>query len=69
MASFIDVSMCFVFRCKKTGDYHEEMDGPRFESWFDGVLQRLPSGSVKVMDNASYHSQRNEAVTTTNSFK
>lgn len=58
-----------VFRGKKTGDYHEEMDGPRFEGWFDGVLQRLPSGSVIVMDNASYHSRRNEAVPTTNSLK
>ncbi|XP_077560887.1 uncharacterized protein LOC144175731 [Haemaphysalis longicornis] len=58
-----------VFRGKKTGDYREEMDGPRFEGWFDGVLQRLPSGSVIVMDNASYHSGRNEAVPTTNSLK
>lgn len=58
-----------VFRGKKTGDYHEEMDGPRFESWFDGVLRRLPSGSVIVMDNASYHSRRNEAVPTTSSLK
>ncbi|XP_077528282.1 uncharacterized protein LOC144139932 [Haemaphysalis longicornis] len=58
-----------VFRGKKTGDYHEEMDGPRFEGWFDGELQRLPSGSVIGMDNASYHSRRNEAVPTTNSLK
>ncbi|KAM7298945.1 uncharacterized protein ISCGN_019512 [Ixodes scapularis] len=58
-----------VFRGKKTGDYHEEMDGPRFEKWFDDVLQKLPTGSVIVMDNAPYHSRRLEAVPTTTSRK
>ncbi|XP_040063080.1 uncharacterized protein LOC120837639 [Ixodes scapularis] len=58
-----------VFRGKKTGDYHEEMDGPRFEKWFDDVLQKLPTGSVIVMDNAPYHSRRLEAVPTTSSRK
>ncbi|KAH9371263.1 hypothetical protein HPB48_016755 [Haemaphysalis longicornis] len=38
--------MSDVFRGKKTWAYHEEMDGPHFESWFDGVLQKLPSGRV-----------------------
>ncbi|KAM7305952.1 uncharacterized protein ISCGN_015848 [Ixodes scapularis] len=56
-----------VFRGQKTGDYHEEMDGARFEKWFDGVLDKLPTGSVIVMDNASYHSRRLEAVPTTSS--
>ncbi|XP_040063883.1 uncharacterized protein LOC120838169 [Ixodes scapularis] len=58
-----------VFRGKKTGDYHEEMDGPRFEKWFDDVLQKLPTGSAIVMDNAPYHSRRLEAVPTTSSRK
>ncbi|KAM7308216.1 uncharacterized protein ISCGN_011850 [Ixodes scapularis] len=58
-----------VFRDKKTGDYHDEMDGPRFEKWFDDVLQKLPTGSVIVMDNAPYHSRRLEAVPTTSSRK
>ncbi|KAM7281660.1 uncharacterized protein ISCGN_006325 [Ixodes scapularis] len=58
-----------VFRGKKTGDYHEEMDGPRFEKWFDDVLQKLPTGSVIVMDNAPCHSRRLEAVPTTSSRK
>ncbi|KAM7311876.1 uncharacterized protein ISCGN_008783 [Ixodes scapularis] len=58
-----------VFRGKKTGDYHEEMDGPRFEKWFDDVLQKLPTGSVIVMDNAPYHSRRLEAVPTSSSRK
>ncbi|KAM7293679.1 uncharacterized protein ISCGN_023277 [Ixodes scapularis] len=56
-----------VFCGQKTGDYHEEMDGARFEKWLDGVLYKLPTGSVIVMDNASYHSRRLEAVPTTSS--
>ncbi|KAM7307120.1 uncharacterized protein ISCGN_010756 [Ixodes scapularis] len=58
-----------VFRGQKTGDYHEEMDGARFNKWFDGVLDTLPTGSVIVMDNASYHSRRLEALSTTSSRK
>ncbi|KAM7287689.1 uncharacterized protein ISCGN_031380 [Ixodes scapularis] len=58
-----------VFRGQKTGDCHEEMDGARFEKWFDGVLDKLPTGSVMVMDNTSYHSRRLEAVPTTSSPK
>lgn len=58
-----------VFRGKKTGDYHEEMDGNRFERWFHTVLEKLPQGSVIVMDNASYHSRLEEAVPTTASRK
>ncbi|KAM7307099.1 uncharacterized protein ISCGN_010735 [Ixodes scapularis] len=58
-----------VFRGQNTRDYHEEMDGTRFEKWFDGVLDKLPTGSVIVMDNASYHSRRMEAVPTTSSRK
>ncbi|XP_029827021.2 uncharacterized protein LOC115312279 [Ixodes scapularis] len=58
-----------VFHGVKTGDYHEEMNGTRFEIWFEAVLQMLPRGSVIVMDNASYHSRRLEAVPTTGSRK
>ncbi|XP_029824061.2 uncharacterized protein LOC115309944 [Ixodes scapularis] len=58
-----------VFRGQKTGDYHEEMDGTRFEKGFDGALQKLPAGSVVIMDNVSYHSRRPDAVPTTNSRK
>ncbi|XP_054929303.1 uncharacterized protein [Dermacentor andersoni] len=46
-----------VFRGQKTGDYHEEMDGNLFEGWFNGVLQKLPAGSVIVLDNAPYRSR------------
>lgn len=49
-----------VFRAKKgSGDYHEEMDGARFEKWFtEKLLPNLRPNSVIVMDNASYHSVR-----------
>ncbi|XP_037515285.1 uncharacterized protein LOC119391697 [Rhipicephalus sanguineus] len=41
------------------------MDGNRFEGWFGDVLQKLPAGSVIVLDNASYHSRREEKLPTT----
>lgn len=53
---------------KKTGYYHKEMDAPHFKSWFSGVLQKLPTGSVIVMDNASHHSAE-QRMPTTNSLK
>lgn len=58
-----------VYRGVKTGDYHKEMNGTRFETWFKAVLQNLSTGSVIVMDNASYHSRRLKAVPTTGSRK
>lgn len=42
---------------KKTGDYHEEMDGNRFEGWFNDVLPKLPAVSVIVIDNAPYYTR------------
>ncbi|KAH6932826.1 hypothetical protein HPB50_010033 [Hyalomma asiaticum] len=44
----------------KAGDYHEEMDGHRFEGRFNDVLQKLPAGSVIALDNASYQVWREE---------
>ncbi|XP_070390093.1 uncharacterized protein [Dermacentor albipictus] len=54
-----------VFRGQKTGDYHEDMDGNRFEGLFNAVLQKLPAGSAFVMDNAPYHTRREEKLPTT----
>ncbi|XP_070385359.1 uncharacterized protein [Dermacentor albipictus] len=34
------------------------MGGNRFEGWFNGVLQKVPAGSVTVLDNEPYHSLR-----------
>ena len=46
-----------MFESKKTGDYHEDMDGERFENWLRNVvLPKLNPGDAVVMDNASYHS-------------
>ncbi|XP_068085711.1 uncharacterized protein [Anabrus simplex] len=45
-----------MFRSKKTGDYHEDMDHVRFLDWFKKLLQQLKGPSVIVMDNAPYHS-------------
>ncbi|XP_050308279.1 uncharacterized protein LOC126744770 [Anthonomus grandis grandis] len=55
----------WVFQSKKTGDYHEEMDGPSFEKWFEGVLPKLEENAVVVLDNAPYHSRKLEKVPTT----
>ncbi|XP_040077703.1 uncharacterized protein LOC120849529 [Ixodes scapularis] len=49
-----------VFRAKTgSGDYHEEMDGARFEECFtEKLLPNLKPNSVIFMDNASYHAVR-----------
>lgn len=57
------------FQSKKTVDYHEEMDGNRFETWFRSILTKVTPGSVIVMDNASYHSRRLEQIPTSASRK
>nr|XP_023013716.1 uncharacterized protein LOC111503599 [Leptinotarsa decemlineata] len=46
-----------IFKSKKTGDYHEEMNAEVFEKWFEGIIQLVEPGSVIVMDNAPYHSR------------
>lgn len=40
-------------------DYHEDMTAELFETWFKTkLLPSLPTHSVIVMDNASYHSRQ-----------
>lgn len=42
-----------------SADYHQEMDGPLFETWFENqLLPNVPANSVIVMDNAKYHSRQ-----------
>ncbi|XP_072399545.1 uncharacterized protein [Diabrotica undecimpunctata] len=53
------------FESKKSGDYHEEMDGKGFESWFEKTLPKLEANSVIVMNNASYDSRKSEKIPTT----
>ena len=45
-----------MFESKKSGDYHTEMNGDIFKTWFEGIIKLLPNNSVIVMDNAPYHS-------------
>jgi transposase len=41
---------------RKTGDYHGQMNGNLFQKWFsEQLLPNIPSRSIIVMDNASYH--------------
>jgi transposase len=41
-----------------SADYHQDMDGALFESWFQNqLLPNIPQNSVIVMDNAKYHSR------------
>lgn len=54
-----------VFESRKTGDYHEDMNSDVFERWFSSVLSLVEPGSVIVMDNAPYHSRRQEKIPTT----
>ena len=54
---FVDGGL-LVFESKKTGDYHEEMDGKVFSQWITNILPLLEENSVIVMDNAPYHSMK-----------
>lgn len=60
-----------VFRAKKgTGDYHEEMDGPRFEKWFkEQLLPNIKPNSTIVIDNAPYHTVKTEKIPNTSTRK
>lgn len=60
------VDGCFnLFKGQKTGDYYEEIDGNRCEGWFNEVLQKLPAGSVIVLDNAPYNGWQEEKLSMT----
>lgn len=42
-------------------DYHDNMTAQIFENWFENkLLPQLPSNTVIVLDNASYHSAQIE---------
>ena len=47
---------------RKTGDYHGQMNGDLFRKWFaESLLPNIPSNSIIVMDNASYHNILSES--------
>lgn len=58
-----------VFESRKTGDYHEDMNADVFERWFSSILNLVEPDSVIVMDNAPYHSRRQEKIPTSASKK
>ncbi|XP_061704644.1 uncharacterized protein LOC133515996 [Cydia pomonella] len=58
-----------VFESKNKGDYHQDMNAEVFEEWFTQVLDKIPDGSVIVLDNAPYHSRKIEKVPNTQSRK
>ena len=48
-----------LFKSKKTGDYHEDMDHDKFFGWCsETLLNNLEEPAVIVMDNAPYHSKQ-----------
>ena len=51
-----------IFKSKKnTGDYHDEMTSEHFEEWFsESLIPNVPTNSLIVMDNATYHSRHIE---------
>ncbi|XP_040070997.1 uncharacterized protein LOC120843640 [Ixodes scapularis] len=60
-----------VFRAKKgTGDYHQEMDGKRFEKWHtEKLLSNIKADSGIVMDNAPYPSAELNACPSSSTLK
>ncbi len=41
---------------RKTGDYHGQMNEELFQKWFvERLIPNIPSNSLIIMDNASYH--------------
>jgi hypothetical protein len=54
--SLIDICDLVFLAKAKDGDYHQEMNGPTFLSWFENQLMpALKNLSVIVLDNTSYH--------------
>ncbi|KAM7301997.1 uncharacterized protein ISCGN_017514 [Ixodes scapularis] len=66
-----DVGAAEVFQAKKgSGDYHQEMNGQRFEEWFTKkLLPNLKPRGVAVMDNASYRSVKLHSLPRTSTKK
>ena len=49
-----------IFKSNKNYDYHQDINANCFENWFENILQKLENNSVNVMDNAPYHSRKEE---------
>lgn len=57
--------LCFESK-KNTADNHDEINGDTFFEWFSRILPLLKDDAVIVMDNAPYHSVKQELIPTTN---
>ncbi|XP_015929512.3 uncharacterized protein [Parasteatoda tepidariorum] len=58
-----------LFKSNKNKDYHKDMNAACFEEWFEKILPFLEPNSVVVMDNAPYHSRKEEKIPNTSSTK
>lgn len=58
-----------LFKSNKNKDYHKDMNSACFEEWFKKILPSLEQNSVVVMDNAPYHSRKEERIPNTSSTK
>ncbi|XP_068221298.1 uncharacterized protein [Palaemon carinicauda] len=58
-----------VFNAKNDGDYHNQMNGAVFKTWFEEQLIPNPPSLAIVMDNASYHSVKLDSPPTMSSKK
>ena len=47
------------------GDCHGHINGGNFEKWYNKIILNLPTDSIIVMDNASYHSVQTDRTPTT----
>lgn len=52
-----DCALIFKGVKSSNADYHDEMDGERFESHCRAIADKLPKNSVIIMDKASYHNR------------
>ncbi|KAG8233010.1 hypothetical protein J437_LFUL013679 [Ladona fulva] len=55
---FVENARLVYLAKKNTGDYHDEMDSRRFEEF----CPTSGEGSIVVMDNASFHSRKQEKI-------
>ncbi|KAJ8966216.1 hypothetical protein NQ317_007585 [Molorchus minor] len=54
----------FLFKFKKTNDYHKKMNEYVFQQWIQNILKLLECNAVNVMDNSPYHSVEPEKTLT-----
>ena len=66
---FVNDALLAIWTDGKSDDYHDSMNARLFEEWFTKLLRNIPSNSVVIMDNASYHSRQVNKAPTSSSTK